>query len=61
MPKKFESETEAVFNMAFLLKINQKKMKRLEKVYTFLSACFDLIWTSSGVHKHEVQREGGRD
>lgn len=34
MPKKFESETDAIFNMAFLLKINQKKMKRLEKEYT---------------------------
>ena len=43
MPKKFESETDAVFNMAFLLKINQKKMKRLEKVCSFLSACSDFI------------------
>jgi len=34
MPKKFESDPEAVFNMAFLLKINQRKMKRLEKEYT---------------------------
>ena len=34
MPKKFESETDAIFNMAFLLKINQKKMKKLEKEYT---------------------------
>ena len=28
----FEADPEAVFSMAFLLKINQKKMKRLEKV-----------------------------
>ena len=32
MPKIFESDPDVVFNMAFLLKINQKKMKRLEKV-----------------------------
>jgi len=34
MPKIFESDPDVVFNMAFLLKINQKKMKRLEKEYT---------------------------
>merc|ERR1719319_1917681 len=34
MPAKFEAEPEIVFNMAFGLKINQKKMKRLEKEYT---------------------------
>ena len=34
MPKRFEADPEAVFSMAFLLKINQKKMKRLEKEYT---------------------------
>ena len=34
MPAKFEAEPEVVFNMAFGLKINQKKMKRLEKEYT---------------------------
>ena len=32
MPKQFELDPDAIFNMAFLLKINQKKMKRLEKV-----------------------------
>ena len=32
MPKQFEVDPDAIFNMAFLLKINQKKMKRLEKV-----------------------------
>merc|ERR1719397_1646992 len=34
MPKKFDSDPEAVFSMAHLTKINQKKMKRLEKEYT---------------------------
>jgi len=34
MPANFEAEQEAVFNMAFTFKINQKKMKRLEKEYT---------------------------
>ena len=34
MPKQFELDPDAIFNMAFLLKINQKKMKRLEKEYT---------------------------
>merc|ERR1719186_303499 len=34
MPAKFEAKPEVVFNMAFGLKINQKKMKRLEKEYT---------------------------
>ena len=29
MPKKFESDQEAVFSMAFLLKINQKRMEKL--------------------------------
>jgi len=38
MPKKFESDQEAVFSMAFLLKINQKKMKRLEKEYTTMKS-----------------------
>ena len=34
MPLKFEADQEAIFSMAFGLKINQKKMKRLEKEYT---------------------------
>ena len=34
MPKRFEADPDAIFSMAFLLKINQKKMKRLEKEYT---------------------------
>ncbi len=34
MPTKFETDPEQVFNLAFSLKINQKKMKRLEKEYT---------------------------
>ena len=34
MPQKFEADQEAIFSMAFGLKINQKKMKRLEKEYT---------------------------
>jgi hypothetical protein len=34
MPVKFEADQEAIFSMAFGLKINQKKMKRLEKEYT---------------------------
>merc|ERR1711892_1255642 len=38
MPKKFEADQEAVFSMAFLLKINQKKMKRLEKEYTTMKS-----------------------
>ena len=38
MPKKFESDQEAVFSMAFLLKINQKKMKKLEKEYTTMKS-----------------------
>jgi len=38
MPKKFEADQEAVFSMAFLLKINQKKMKKLEKEYTTMKS-----------------------
>jgi len=38
MPKKFESDQEAVFSMAFLTKINQKKMRRLEKEYTTMKS-----------------------
>merc|ERR1719250_440213 len=38
MPKKFEADQEAVFSMAFLLKINQKKMKRVEKEYTTMKS-----------------------
>lgn len=34
MPTKFETDPETVFNLAFSLKINQKKMKKLEKEYT---------------------------
>ncbi len=36
MPSKFDAEPEVVFNLAFSLKINQKKMKKLEKEYTTL-------------------------
>ena len=38
MPKRFEADQEAVFSMAFLLKINQKKMKKLEKEYTTMKS-----------------------
>jgi len=38
MPKKFDADQEAVFSMAFLLKINQKKMKKLEKEYTTMKS-----------------------
>ena len=38
MPKKFEADQDAVFSMAFLIKINQKKMKRLEKEYTTMKS-----------------------
>jgi len=34
MPAKFEGDPEGVINLAFSIKINQKKMKRLEKEYT---------------------------
>ena len=34
MPSKFESDPETVFNLAFSIKINAKKMKKLEKEYT---------------------------
>ena len=34
MPTKFESDPETIFNLAFSLKINHKKMKKLEKEYT---------------------------
>jgi len=33
MPVKFEQDQDPIFSMAFQLKINQKKMKRLEKEY----------------------------
>ena len=35
---RFEADQEAVFSMAFLLKINQKKMRRLEKEYTTMKS-----------------------
>jgi len=38
MPKMFEADQEAVFSMAFLTKINQKKMRRLEKEYTTMKS-----------------------
>ena len=38
MPKMFEADPHAVFSMAFLLKINQKKMRRLEKEYTTMKS-----------------------
>ena len=34
MPTKFECDPEVVFNLAFSIRINQKKMKKLEKEYT---------------------------
>ena len=34
MPSKFEADPDSIFNLAFSLKINQKKMKKLEKEYT---------------------------
>lgn len=34
MPTRFESNQDYVFNLAYSLKINQKKMKRMEKEYT---------------------------
>ncbi len=34
MPTKFETDPEPVFALAYSVKINQKKMKRLEKEYT---------------------------
>ena len=34
MPAKFESDPEEVINLAFSLKINHKKMKKMEKEYT---------------------------
>ena len=34
MPAKFEADPEEVMNLAFGLKINQKKMKKMEKEYT---------------------------
>ena len=34
MPSKFEADPEPIFHMAFSQKINQKKMKKLEKEYT---------------------------
>ena len=34
MPTKFESDPETVFTAAYNVKINQKKMKRMEKEYT---------------------------
>ena len=63
MPKIFESDPDVVFNMAFLLKINQKKMKRLEKVgITYCNNhCESPMIINPGVHEHEVQGEGGRD
>ena len=34
MPASFEADAEGVINLAFSIKINQKKMKKLEKEYT---------------------------
>ena len=34
MPRMFEADQEAVFSMAYLVKINQKRMRKLEKEYT---------------------------
>ena len=34
MPAFFEADAEGVINLAFSIKINQKKMKKLEKEYT---------------------------
>ena len=34
MPIKFESDPEEVINLAFSLKINTKRMKKMEKEYT---------------------------
>ena len=34
MPNKFESDPEEVINLAFSLKINTKRMKKMEKEYT---------------------------
>merc|ERR1712066_204810 len=34
MPVKFETDPEGVINLAFSIKINQKKMKKLEREYT---------------------------
>jgi hypothetical protein len=33
MPARFEADPEAVISLAFSLKINQKKMKKMEKEY----------------------------
>jgi len=38
MPVRFESDPEIIFNMAFNIKINQKKMKRLEKEYNTMKS-----------------------
>merc|ERR1719400_1386400 len=38
MPAHFEANQEAVFKLAFLTKINQKKMRRLEKEYTTMKS-----------------------
>ena len=34
MPAKFEADPDEVINLAFSLKINQKRMKKMEKEYT---------------------------
>lgn len=34
MPSQFEADPESVINLAYSIKINHKKMKRLEKEYT---------------------------
>jgi hypothetical protein len=34
MPSKFENDPETVFNLAYGMKLNHKKMKKLEKEYT---------------------------
>jgi len=38
MPPKFEADQDTIFNMAFNVKINQKKMKRLEKEYNTMKS-----------------------
>merc|ERR1719435_542008 len=38
MPARFESDPEEVMNLAFSIKINQKKMKKMEKEYTTMKS-----------------------
>ena len=47
MPAKFEADPEGVINLAFSIKINQKKMKKLEKEYTTMKTKqFESLLTS---------------